>query len=138
MGYRAKMIEKNKTYLIISHKLKPLKICDEIFSITLFIIALISISFGLWMLVITRRLDTDEEMPEGLQDSTQEVINSNANVEKQVPEISIDTPSQTITPQPVPETAKSIAPLPPTGLPPGWSMEQWEHYGWQYMDALRR
>ena len=26
-------------------------------------------------------------------------------------------------------------PLPPTGLPEGWSMEQWEHYGQQYLDS---
>ena len=24
-------------------------------------------------------------------------------------------------------------PLPPTGLPPGWSMEQWQHYGHQWL-----
>ena len=26
-------------------------------------------------------------------------------------------------------------PLPPSGLPEGWSMEQWEHYGQQWLDA---
>ena len=26
-------------------------------------------------------------------------------------------------------------PVPPTGLPEGWSMEQWEHYGQQYLDS---
>ena len=92
------------------------------------------------MLVITRRLDGDEDVPEGLQDNTQEVIDSNPSTGKQVPEISTPTVStnQTPIPQTVQEAVKSIAPLPPTGLPPGWSMEQWEHYGWQYMDALRR
>jgi hypothetical protein len=25
-------------------------------------------------------------------------------------------------------------PLPPQGLPPGWSMEQWQHYGQQWLD----
>ena len=24
-------------------------------------------------------------------------------------------------------------PLPPTGLPPGWTMEQWQHYGHQWI-----
>ncbi len=28
-------------------------------------------------------------------------------------------------------------PLPPTGLPEGWTMEQWEHYGQQYLDSQR-
>jgi len=26
--------------------------------------------------------------------------------------------------------------LPETGLPDGWSMEQWNHYGQQYLDRL--
>ena len=25
-------------------------------------------------------------------------------------------------------------PLPPEGLPPGWTMEQWAYYGQQYLD----
>ncbi len=25
-------------------------------------------------------------------------------------------------------------PLPPGGLPDGWTMEQWEHYGQQWLD----
>ena len=28
-------------------------------------------------------------------------------------------------------------PLPATGLPPGWSMEQWAYYGQQYLDSLQ-
>jgi hypothetical protein len=31
-----------------------------------------------------------------------------------------------------------IAPLPPTGLPDGWTMEQWEHYGWKYMESFKK
>ena len=27
-------------------------------------------------------------------------------------------------------------PLPENGLPDGWSLEQWEHYGQQYLDRL--
>ena len=33
----------------------------------------------------------------------------------------------------VPETGP---PLPEEGLPVGWSMEQWIHYGQQYLDRL--
>ena len=29
---------------------------------------------------------------------------------------------------------KQPLPLPEDGLPPGWSMEQWEHYGHQYLE----
>jgi len=27
-------------------------------------------------------------------------------------------------------------PIPPMGLPEGWTEEQWNAYGWQYIDAL--
>ena len=28
-------------------------------------------------------------------------------------------------------------PLPPGGLPAGWTMEQWQYYGQQYLDRLQ-
>ncbi|MDE0858224.1 MAG: hypothetical protein OSA38_06615, partial [Candidatus Poseidoniaceae archaeon] len=38
--------------------------------------------------------------------------------------------------QPIaPAPAPSGPPLPVTGLPEGWSMEQWSHYGAQYLAA---
>ena len=38
------------------------------------------------------------------------------------------------TPAPVPVPQVQVGPpLPPTGLPPGWSMEQWQHYGHQWL-----
>jgi uncharacterized membrane protein len=41
-------------------------------------------------------------------------------------------PIATPVPIPVPQ-AQVGPPLPPTGLPPGWSMEQWQHYGHQWL-----
>ena len=45
-------------------------------------------------------------------------------------------------PSPEPVAAPSVAPpaaagppLPPEGLPEGWTMEQWEHYGQKYLDG---
>jgi hypothetical protein len=35
------------------------------------------------------------------------------------------------------EPVSSGPALPPGGLPPGWTMEQWEHYGQQYLDQLQ-
>ena len=35
--------------------------------------------------------------------------------------------------------AMSISPpLPDTGLPPGWTLEQWQYYGQQYLDMNNR
>ena len=45
-------------------------------------------------------------------------------------------------PSPEPVAVPSVAPavsagppLPPEGLPAGWTMEQWEHYGQKYLDG---
>lgn len=46
-------------------------------------------------------------------------------------------PAQPVVEQPVsvqPESAP-VPPLPATGLPQGWTMEQWQHYGAQYLAA---
>ena len=39
---------------------------------------------------------------------------------------------------PAPVAAPAGPPLPPGGLPAGWSMEQWVHYGHQYLDQLNQ
>ena len=50
------------------------------------------------------------------------------SMEKNVPSIS----------PPAPEPAvQSGPPVPPEGLPEGWTMEQWNHYGQQWLDNNR-
>jgi hypothetical protein len=44
----------------------------------------------------------------------------------------IDTALQ----QPAIEQVQSLPAIPETGLPDGWSMEQWHHYGQQYLDRM--
>ena len=43
---------------------------------------------------------------------------------------------QPIQSSPEPEVQHAGPPLPEGGLPDGWSMEQWAHYGQQYLDRL--
>jgi len=52
------------------------------------------------------------------------------------PPISQQTVVETTTPDPVTGDVSSGPPLPEDGLPAGWSMEQWTHYGQQYLDRL--
>ena len=52
------------------------------------------------------------------------------------PPISQQTVVETTTPVSVTEDVQSGPPLPEDGLPAGWSMEQWTHYGQQYLDRL--
>ena len=47
----------------------------------------------------------------------------------------MESPPATDTPPPVVESPSAGPPLPPEGLPAGWTMEQWEHYGQQYLDG---
>ena len=132
---------------------------DELFGVTLFLIALVSLSFGLWMLVVSRRMRQEGDIVSDPADQTVEV-EQQESLAKQFPSIDPQQTPQLITqqqpnPLPIPSTTvpippvqptipiqdsnkPNIAPLPPTGLPAGWTMEQWEHYGWKYMEALMK
>ena len=55
----------------------------------------------------------------------------------------IPQPTPQPTPQPAPQPSvqadpRGIAPLPPTGLPEGWTQEQWNHFGWQYIEGFSK
>ena len=54
-----------------------------------------------------------------------------SSMEKPVPEIS---PPVASPPVASPPTAQAGPPLPASGLPEGWTMEQWSHYGQQWLD----
>ena len=127
------------------------QLSTDIFSVTLFVIALISVSFGMYALVLRRRMlapETEEE----LADQT-DVVAEEMQSGKAVPAIVAPpvTGAQPIPPPPgatvPPPTAQPPAievdrstppPVPPTGLPEGWSQQQWDSYGWQYIDALSK
>ena len=45
-------------------------------------------------------------------------------------------PQPIVQPLPVPQVPAG-PPLPVTGLPAGWTMEQWQYYGQQYLDTMQ-
>ena len=58
---------------------------------------------------------------------------------KQVPALPLPQPIPTPAPLPLPVATPTPVPslgppLPPSGLPEGWTMEQWQHYGQQWLD----
>ena len=119
---------------------------DGKFSIVLFIIALGSVSFGMWSMVMRRRIITESLTDES--DHTATVIESMEDVQKDVPDISQpNTPAPAVAPSapaPIPQPnvtpsppRPAAPPVPPTGLPEGWSMEQWNAYGWQYLNSKK-
>ena len=122
------------------------QLSTDVFSVTLFIIALASVSFGLYAMVLRRRMlapETEEE----LADQT-EVVAEEMMAGKAVPALAAvppapgsppPAPSNAVPPPPVAGPDRSRpAPVPPTGLPDGWTQEQWNSYGWQYIDALSK
>ena len=108
------------------------QVADSQLSVIMYLIALGSMSYAVWTMVQMRRIRRGEEIDES--DQTEEVIeNMDA---KAVPEIEPLAPAQ-----PIANVSTTVAqpaavpgpPLPPTGLPEGWTMEQWNHYGHQYL-----
>ena len=123
---------------------------DGQFAIFMYIVAVASLSAFLWMLVMYRKMKYGEE-DEFEADQTDVVAEE--MVAKAVPEINTNAvaPIPAPLPAPVPAPAaptpkpaapvgqpdpRGIAPLPPTGLPEGWTQEQWNHFGWQYIDGF--
>ena len=111
------------------------QVADSQLSVIMYLIALGSMSFAVWTMVQMRRIRRGEQLDES--DQTAEVIE---NMEgKMVPEIqqsAAATPLQN-TPQSQPALDGVTPPLPPTGLPEGWTMEQWNHYGHQYLQNIK-
>ena len=100
----------------------------------------------MYALVMRRRLLAPPSEEE-LADHTEDVMEQ-MNSEKTVPTIAPATPLSVpagSAPAPPPMNAQPPAPagnrdqpppVPPTGLPDGWTEQQWASYGWQYIDAL--
>ena len=91
-------------------------------------------SYAVWTMVQIRKIRQGEEFDEA--DQTEEVIQSVEN--KSVPVIQdLANQPDPIQTAPTPVVQQQIAtgpPLPPTGLPEGWTMEQWNAYGHQYLE----
>ena len=86
-------------------------------------------------MVQMRRIRRGEELDES--DQTAEVIeNMDGKMVPEIQQVSAATPVQNI-PQSQPVLGAATPPLPPTGLPEGWTMEQWNHYGHQYLQNLK-
>ena len=97
------------------------QIADSQLSVVMYLIALGAMSYAVWTMVQMRRIKRGEEVDES--DQTAEVAEEMAG--KVVPNIEHSEPA--IQPGP---------PLPPSGLPEGWTMEQWSHYGQQYIESM--
>ena len=120
---------------------------ESTFTIVLYLIALVSLSLAMWMLVMNRRIRTDI-LEGGAVDETEAVMEEMSSgkslptIEQSAPPPAAvaPAPAQRAQPaQPAPAAAAQPAPppLPPTGLPEGWTQDQWNHFGWQYVESLK-
>ena len=127
---------------------------DGQFAIFMYLVAVASLSAFLWMLVMYRKMKYGDDEFEA--DQTEVVAEEME--QKEVPELKVQpalppkptqvpAPIPQPTPQPTPQPApqpsvqadpRGIAPLPPTGLPEGWTQEQWNHFGWQYIEGFSK
>ena len=133
---------------------------EDQFTIILFIIAILSVGFGVYTMIMSRRILKGEEFEES--DQTAEVL-ADLN-SKKLPQIDmslppppiglvfsppnivdgdsalssapVEAPSGVETTEEGSDESRGEPPIPPSGLPDGWSQDQWEHFGWQYLDAL--
>ena len=123
---------------------------ESTFAIVLYIVALVSLSLAMWMLVLNRRIRT-EGLEGGLTDETQSVVDE-MSAPKILPEFgdaskAAPMPAQPAAPpapaepapaQPAAPGQRPPPPLPPTGLPEGWTQDQWNHFGWQYVESMKK
>jgi hypothetical protein len=136
---------------------------EQRFGLFLYVITMISVSAAVWMLVMYRRMKYgDEEV--GSEDQTKAVMATMGAAPKALPaladlpppaglkvESATPVPPGLVMPTSEPEVVADAAPAPaplttddprglppkpPTGLPAGWTEEQWAHYGWSFLDAL--
>ena len=118
----------------------------------------------MWMLIIYRRMQSSQdEMAEDQTSIVKDEMETKALPEILAPSINPEQtplpipsglaipPGITLPPPqvtvPIPEPAPQVAqvkdsddprgnpPIPPSGLPDGWTLEQWNHYGWKYLDT---
>jgi hypothetical protein len=57
---------------------------------------------------------------------------------EQLPKQLVALPALPALQQPIPAPASGVPPVPAEGLPTGWTMEQWTHYGQQWLEKNGR
>ena len=106
------------------------QVADSQLSVLMYLIALCAMSYAVWTMVQIRKIKRGEEIDES--DQTAEVVDTMDG--KILPDIAPNLTGQV-------DAAALVnpgVPLPPTGLPVGWTMEQWSGYGQQYLDSMEQ
>lgn len=106
------------------------QVADSKLSVVMYVIALLAISYAVWTMVQIRKMRNDSDTDEN--DQTDEVeIEMTKKIVPEINQLGGASVEQS-------DNLAAVPPLPPTGLPAGWTMEQWNHYGEQYLESLSK
>ena len=96
----------------------------------MYLIALGAMSYAVFTMVKMRKLQREEEVEP--EDQTGEVI-ADLEGSKKVPAVP-NVPDMTARSTNAPSSGQG-PPIPESGLPDGWTEDQWMHYGEQYLKS---
>ena len=89
------------------------------------------------LLAILRTEEEEDEYAKWGEDGYEDSLTATYGAVAAAPSVPTSMPTPTPAPAPVapaPAAADDGPPLPAGGLPAGWTMEQWKHYGQQWLD----
>ena len=89
------------------------------------------------LLAILRTEEEEDEYAKWGEDGYEDSLTATYGAVAAAPSVPTSMPTPAPAPAPVapaPAAAEDGPPLPAGGLPAGWTMEQWKHYGQQWLD----
>jgi len=115
------------------------QLVESSLSVIMFVITLIAISYAMYQMVVIRRirrgdLSIEEESDDPLSFTAEVEAEMQAKVLPVIDQLPTHGGLPAITTS-APATTDEVPPIPPEGLPAGWTEEQWQHYGHQYMQS---
>ena len=106
------------------------QVAESQLSVIMYLIALGAMSYAVFAMVKMRKLQREEEVEP--EDQTGEVL-ADLEGSKEVPAVP-DVPDMTAKLTNPPSSGQG-PPIPESGLPDGWTEDQWMHYGEQYLKS---
>ena len=87
------------------------------------------------LLSILRTEEEEDEYAKWGEDGYEDSLPATYGSVAAAPSVPTSMPTPAASPAPAPALAEdSMPPLPAGGLPAGWTMEQWKHYGQQWLE----
>ena len=101
-------------------------------SVIMFIITLFAVSYAMYQMVVIRRIRRGDL---GVEEENIEPLSHTAEVEAEMQSKVLPVIDQLPANGAGQGEPHLSVPIPPEGLPSGWTEEQWQHYGHQYMQS---